>query len=67
MTDLAALWASVPAFSTVRASGDGAWAFWTCSGLTETDDLWCAPTDGSAPPRRLTEGTDHYLIRDVSQ
>lgn len=66
MTDLAALWAAVPAFSSLRASGDGKWAFWTCSGLTETDDLWCAPTDGSAPAARLTEGHDHYQIRDVS-
>lgn len=66
MTDAAALWASVPAFTGLRASGDGRWAFWTCGGLSETDELWGAPTDGSAPAERLTFGTDHVTIRDVS-
>lgn len=64
--DLAALWAAVPVISNVHASEDGRWAFWCWSGLTETDEVWCAPTDGSAPPRRLTHGTDHFLIRDVA-
>ncbi|MCX7889461.1 MAG: prolyl oligopeptidase family serine peptidase [Rhodobacteraceae bacterium] len=65
--DLAALWAALPQIANVRASGDGRWAFWTWSGLSETEDVWCAPTDGSAPPVRLTAGSDHFLIRDVSQ
>jgi hypothetical protein len=34
--------------------------------VTETENVWCAPLDGSAPPRRLTDGQDHYLIRDVA-
>jgi dienelactone hydrolase len=64
--DLAALWAAVPQLSNIRASADGTWAFWCLSGVTETENVWCAPLDGSAPPRRLTDGKDHYLIRDVA-
>ncbi|MFN4193741.1 MAG: prolyl oligopeptidase family serine peptidase [Tabrizicola sp.] len=66
MTDLAALWASVPQLSNIHASADGAWAFWCMAGPNETENVWCAPLDGSAPPRMLTEGQDHYLIRDVA-
>lgn len=64
---LARLWASVPQISSVRASADGGWAFWCWSGLTETDEVYAAPTDGSAPPERLTFGSDHFSIRDVSR
>ncbi len=63
---LASLWASVPQLTHIRASADGRWAFWCWSGVTETEEVWCAPTDGSAPPQRLTHGQDHFLIRDVS-
>lgn len=66
MTDLAALWASVPQLSNIHASADGHWAFWCLAGPDETENVWCAPLDGSTPPRRLTEGQDHYLIRDVA-
>jgi Tol biopolymer transport system component/cephalosporin-C deacetylase-like acetyl esterase len=66
MTDLAALWAAVPQLSNIHASEDGAWVFWCMSGVTETENVWCAPLDGSAPPKMLTNGQDHYLIRDVS-
>ena len=66
MTDLAKHWAEVPLISNIHASADGRWAFWCWSGLTETENVWCAPLDGSAPPRRLTDGQDHFLIRDVS-
>jgi dipeptidyl aminopeptidase/acylaminoacyl peptidase len=66
MTDQAALWAAVPQLSNIRASADGTWAFWCLSGVTETENVWCAPLAGSAPPRRLTDGRDHYTIRDVA-
>ena len=66
MTDLAALWASVPQLSNIHASADGKWAFWCLAGPDETENLWCAPVDGSAPPRRLTGGRDHFHIRDVA-
>ncbi|MGB8813979.1 MAG: prolyl oligopeptidase family serine peptidase [Paracoccaceae bacterium] len=66
MTDLALQWASVPQITCLRASADGAWAFWVWSGLTETDEVYAAPTDGTAAPERLTYGQDHFSIRDVS-
>ncbi|WP_137112660.1 prolyl oligopeptidase family serine peptidase [Rhodobacter sp. SY28-1] len=66
MTDLASLWAAVPQLSNIHASADGKWAFWCMSGVSETENVWCAPLDGSAPPRMLTNGQDHYLIRDVA-
>jgi Tol biopolymer transport system component len=65
-TDLAALWASVPQLSNIHASVDGRWAFWCMAGVTETENVWCAPLDGSALPQMLTDGQDHYLIRDVA-
>lgn len=63
---LARLWSEVPLMSNVHASADGAWAFWCWSGLAETDQVWCAPIDGSAAPEPLTDGQDHFVIRDVS-
>ena len=64
--DLATLWAAVPQITNVHASADGNWAFWTLSGPTETEQVWCAAIDGSTPPKQLTHGTDHFDIRDVS-
>ncbi len=66
MTDLADLWAALPNFTTIRASGNGKWAFFTCGGLTEVDELYAVPTDASAPAMRLTSSSDHVSIRDVS-
>lgn len=65
-TDLAALWASVPQLSNIHASADGRWAFWCMAGVSETENVWCAPLDGSDLPKMLTDGQDHYLIRDVA-
>lgn len=64
--DFAALWAAVPQISNIHASSDGGWAFWCWAGLDEVENVWAAPLDGSAPPRRLTDGQDHVLIRDVA-
>ncbi|MDQ2066327.1 prolyl oligopeptidase family serine peptidase [Xinfangfangia sp. CPCC 101601] len=66
MTDLAKLWSELPQMTNIHASGDGKWAFWCWAGLSETENVWCVPLDGSAPPQQLTQGTDHYQIRDVS-
>lgn len=66
MTDLATLWAALPQLSNIHASADGRWAFWCLAGPDETENVWCAPLDGSARPERLTEGKDHFLIRDVA-
>jgi fermentation-respiration switch protein FrsA (DUF1100 family) len=64
--DRAALWSRLPQLSNIHASADGQWAFWCWSGMSETDNVWCAPIDGSSPPCQLTDGQDHYTIRDVS-
>lgn len=64
--DQAALWAAVPQITNIHASADGAWAFWCWAGLDEVENVWAAPLDGSAPPARLTDGADHFLIRDVA-
>ncbi len=66
MTDLAAAWAALPSFTSVQASSDGTWAFFTCGGLTEVDELYACPTDASRPAQRLTFSQDHLSIRDVS-
>ena len=66
MTDLARHWAATPQISSVHASADGKWAFWCWSGLSETNEVYAAATDGFAPPERLTFGQDHFSIRDVS-
>ncbi len=59
-------WAHLPQMSHVHASADGVWAFWCWAGVTETEEVWCTRTDGSTQPERLTQGADHFAIRDVS-
>lgn len=64
---LARKWAALPQIETLHASGDGAWAFWAWSGLSEVSEIWTAPMDGSSPPMPLTQDSaDHLAIRDVS-
>lgn len=62
---LARDWAALPQLSSIRASGDGRWAFFCAMG-DEVDEVFAVPTDGALPPERLTFGTDHHAIRDVS-
>jgi dipeptidyl aminopeptidase/acylaminoacyl peptidase len=66
MTDLADAWARLPSFTSIRASGDGKWAFFTLGGEGEVDELYSVPTDASQPAKRLTMSEDHLSIRDVS-
>ena len=65
-SDLADHWAALPNFTSFRTSADGAWAFFTCGGLTEVDELYAVPTDARHPAQRLTFSTDHLSLRDVS-
>ena len=60
---LARSWARYPILWSPRVSGDGKWLAWTWTGITETGEVWAAPTDGSRPPERLTEGQDHFYVR----
>jgi len=69
MTDIAELahdWARHPEFWEPTLSKDGRWAAWTWTGATEAGNVWLAPTDGSAPPRRVTDELDHIYVRAFS-
>lgn len=63
---VADIWAAMPQITSVHASGDGLWVFWCCEGPTETAEVYAVPADASRPPERLTFGTDHHEIRDVT-
>jgi dienelactone hydrolase/Tol biopolymer transport system component len=63
---LAQQWARYPIIWSPRVSGDGRWLAWSWSGFTDTANVWIVPTDGSAPPRRLTDGADHFYVRSLS-
>jgi dipeptidyl aminopeptidase/acylaminoacyl peptidase len=64
--ELAQTWARYPILWSPRVSGDGQWLAWTWTGATETGEVWIAPTDGSLPSQRLTEGQDHFYVRSLS-
>ena len=66
MDDLAMEWASLPQLTDIHASADGRMAFWVWAGFAEAAQVFCAPCDGSLPPRQLTFEADHVSIRDVS-
>jgi dipeptidyl aminopeptidase/acylaminoacyl peptidase len=69
MSDIAKLardWATCPDFWAPKLSKDGNWAAWTWTGPTEAGNVWLAPTDGSAPPRHVTDEADHIYARAFS-
>jgi dipeptidyl aminopeptidase/acylaminoacyl peptidase len=69
MPDVAQLardWAREPIFWEPKLSKDGKWAAWTWTGPTEAGNVWLAPTDGSTPPRRVTDEADHTYVRAFS-
>jgi dipeptidyl aminopeptidase/acylaminoacyl peptidase len=69
MSDIARLahdWARIPDFWEINLSRDGNWAAWTWTGATEAGNVWVSPTDGSAPPRRVTNEPDHIYVRSFS-
>jgi dipeptidyl aminopeptidase/acylaminoacyl peptidase len=69
MSDIGQLahdWARDPIFWEPKLSKDGRWAAWTWTGPTEAGNVWLAPTDGSAPPRRVTDEGDHIYVRSFS-
>jgi hypothetical protein len=45
---------ALPNASGAEVSPDGRWAAWTWLRAGPTADVYAAPTDGSAPPLRLT-------------
>ncbi|UPH72626.1 prolyl oligopeptidase family serine peptidase [Abyssibius alkaniclasticus] len=62
----AALLASLPGIEALHVSADGNWVFWSWAGPHENTEIYCAPTDGSASPKRLTTSRDHAYIRAVN-
>jgi dipeptidyl aminopeptidase/acylaminoacyl peptidase len=62
---LAERWARYGVTWTPHASKDGKWLAWSWSGPTDTANVWIVPTDGSAPPRRLTDGQDHFFVNGI--
>jgi dipeptidyl aminopeptidase/acylaminoacyl peptidase len=46
---------AVPELLDARASPDGRWLAWAWGNLGPSADVWLAPTDRSAAPRRLTD------------
>jgi dipeptidyl aminopeptidase/acylaminoacyl peptidase len=53
---------SAPALHGPQVSPDGGWVAWSWSRLGPAADVFAAPTDGSAPPIRLTETSDDTLV-----
>jgi dipeptidyl aminopeptidase/acylaminoacyl peptidase len=53
---------SLPALEEPKISRDGKWAAWTWYRTGPAADVYAAPTDGSAPPIRLTETADDTLV-----
>jgi dipeptidyl aminopeptidase/acylaminoacyl peptidase len=49
---------SVPALSGPEVSPDGSWVAWSWSRVGPAADVFAAPTDGSAPPVRLTASAE---------
>ncbi len=66
IAELARIWAHYPVLWAVRISGDGKWLAWSWTGLDDTGNVWLAPTDGSQPPRRVTDGRDHFYVNAIS-
>ena len=66
IAELARRWARYPIAWEPKVSKDGRWLAWTWTGATEVGNVWLAPTDGSAPPRRITDEPDHTFVRSFS-
>lgn len=60
---LARLWSACPVPWGAKVSPDGRWVAWAWAGLDVSADIYVAPTDGSVPPRRLTNTPQHTLLR----
>jgi dipeptidyl aminopeptidase/acylaminoacyl peptidase len=63
--DLAAQWSRYPIIWSPHVSADGNWLAWSWTGLADTANVWIVPTDGSAAPRQVTDGTDHFNVNGI--
>jgi dipeptidyl aminopeptidase/acylaminoacyl peptidase len=55
---------ALPELERPSLSPDGNWLAWSWSGLGPTVEVWIAPTDGSALPRRLAQSADDLHVED---
>ncbi len=55
---------ALPELERPSLSPDGNWLAWSWSGLGATVEVWIAPTDGSARPRRLARHVDDLHVED---
>jgi dipeptidyl aminopeptidase/acylaminoacyl peptidase len=53
---------TLPMFYDAAISRDGRWAAWTWWKAGPTADVYVAPTDGSAPPTRLTDTAENTVL-----
>lgn len=53
---------SLPAVANAEVSPDGRWVAWTWLRAGPTADVYAAPTDGAAPPARLTETEENTYV-----
>ncbi len=53
---------TLPAMEEPKVSPDGRWVAWTWYRTGSAADVYAVPTDGSAPPLRLTDTADDTLV-----
>ena len=53
---------ALPIVDDAAISRDGRWAAWTWWKAGPTADVYAAPTDGSAPPIRLTNTSENTIL-----
>jgi acetyl esterase/lipase len=53
---------NLPTADRPRGSRDGRWVAWVWYGIGAAADVYAAPTDGSAPPLRLTASSDDTFL-----
>lgn len=53
---------ALPRLYAPQVSPDGRWVAWTWFGVGPAADVYAAPTDGSAPPVRLTDTDDDTIL-----
>ncbi|HZU12984.1 MAG TPA: prolyl oligopeptidase family serine peptidase [Chloroflexota bacterium] len=57
---------AIPRLGASEVSRDGQWVAWTWFGAGEAADVFAAPTDGSAPPVRLTNTSEETILVSFS-
>lgn len=53
---------SMPALRSAQVSPDGRWVAWSWLRVGPSADVFVAPSDGSAPPLRLTDTKEHTML-----